>query len=136
MALLTKTGANKILSRIWETGGLTQDMEEDLQRLRDDFDEREGMLRKFGEVYDGEDKDEYDYLPNTTPASDNDWEGKYNEMKQRYITRFFGGDESKIERDRTISEQKEDVKIDSTPQSWDDLVLKADSEEGRLNNAD
>ena len=45
---------NKILRRIMETGGLTPDMEEDIQRLRDDFDERESILKKYGETYDGD----------------------------------------------------------------------------------
>ena len=55
MAILTKTGMDKILRRIMETGGLTEDMERDIDRLRSDFDEREGMLRRYGETYDGED---------------------------------------------------------------------------------
>lgn len=41
MAILTKRGMDKILRRIMETGGLTEDMEKDIDRLRSDFDERE-----------------------------------------------------------------------------------------------
>ncbi len=58
--LLSKTGFDKIMRRIMETGGLTEDMERDVQRLRDEYDEREGILRKYGEAYDGE-ADEYDW---------------------------------------------------------------------------
>ena len=61
MAILTKTGIDKILRRIMETGSLTEDMERDIDRIRSDFDEREGMLRRYGETYDGEDKDEYEW---------------------------------------------------------------------------
>ena len=41
MAILTKRGMDKILRRIMETGGLTEDMEKDIDRLSSDFDERE-----------------------------------------------------------------------------------------------
>lgn len=92
MALLTRRGYMDLLTRIFETGGLTESMEADLQRLKDDFDEREGILRKRGEVYDGEDRDEYDYMERA-----DDWEARYNEMdgkyhalQQRYTERFFG----------------------------------------------
>lgn len=49
----------KILRRIMESGGMTEDMERDVERLKDDFDEREGILKRYGETYDGEDQDEY-----------------------------------------------------------------------------
>ena len=73
MAILTKTGMNKILRRIMETGGLTPDMEEDIQRLRDDFDERESILKKYGETYDGEEADEYEYTPKEEEKDAEEW---------------------------------------------------------------
>lgn len=118
MALLTKRALEKLLRRLWETGGLTPDMEEDLQRLRDDFDEREGILRKYGEVYDGEDRDEYDWTetPTAAEAQSNNWEDKYKEMKQRYIDRFFGGnridDKDTTVLDDTSNEEPMDVTVE------------------------
>lgn len=96
MALLTRRSANNLLQRIWETGGLTPDMEEDIKRLRDDFDEREGILRKYGEVYDGEDKDEYEWTETRSAEEGQrtNWQDEYNRMKQRYIDRFFGGNQT------------------------------------------
>lgn len=64
--LLSKTGIDNILRRIMETGGMTESMEKfkqvelDVARLRADFDERAGILDRYGETYDGEDE-EYDY---------------------------------------------------------------------------
>ena len=57
MAILTRSGMEKILRRIMESGGMTEDMEQDIERLKDDFDEREGILKRYGETYDGEDRD-------------------------------------------------------------------------------
>lgn len=136
--MLTRKGYTGLLQKIWETGGLTPDMEEDVKRLTDDFDEREGMLRKFGEVYDGEDKDEYDYTPHEgdTRRDDNDWEGKYNEMKRRYIERFFGSEDTRAERNETVNDAKEDVQGDASPQTWDELLAKSNNEERKVENAD
>lgn len=69
MALLTKTGVENLLRRIMETGGLTEAMSDDIQRLRDDFDEREGILNRYGESYDGED-DEYEWREREAESSE------------------------------------------------------------------
>lgn len=124
MALLTKTGVNKILRRIMETGGLTDAMENDIKRLKDDFDEREGILKAYGETYDGEDKDEYDFKgkEQSQISTDEDYKGKYEEMKQKYLDRFFGGVGNEVEEIK--EETKEDVKRDGTEQTFEDLFEK------------
>lgn len=124
MALLTKAGVNKILRRIMETGGLTDAMENDIKRLKDDFDEREGILKTYGETYDGEDKDEYDFKgrEQSQISADEDYKGKYEEMKQKYLDRFFGGVGNEVEEIK--EETKEDVKRDGTEQSFEDLFEK------------
>jgi hypothetical protein len=96
------------------SGELTPDMEADFSRLKDELDEREGMLARYGETYDGENK-EYEWVARevetdgTKDGSDDvmqddnendvidtpeenviDWEAKYRELKQRYIDRFMG----------------------------------------------
>lgn len=134
MAILTKTGMNKILRRIMETGGLTPEMEEDIQRLRDDFDEREGILRKYGETYDGEDVDEYDYTgrdtdeiytPKEEEKDAKEWRAKYEEMKARYLDRFFGGVDNK-NFEETMNETREDVGRDGEPQTFDELLERVE----------
>lgn len=135
MAILTRTGMNKILRRIMESGGMTDDMEEDVRRLQDDFDEREGILRKYGETYDGEDRDEYEfserdgtsiYTPREEDKLADDWRIKYEEMKKRYLDRFFGTDEIEDDYFETMRKTREDVKRDGEPQSFDELLERVE----------
>ena len=133
MALLTKTGIKKLLNRLWETGGLSVDMEADIKRLQDDFDEREGMLKRYGEVYDGEDRDEYDFVESPREPEGEDWKGKYEEMKQRYVSRFFNGERDRSNGDAddfetTNSAQEEDVKSDGESKTWDDILYSSDQQ--------
>lgn len=132
MALLTKTGIKNLLNRLWETGGLSGDMEADIKRLQDDFDEREGMLRKYGEVYDGEDREEYEFVEK--PSETEDWKGKYEEMKSRYVNRFFNGEETRKDGDsddfKTVMDgEEEDVREDGETKSFDDLLYESNKQE-------
>jgi hypothetical protein len=145
MAILTKTGMDKILRRIMETGTLTEDMERDIDRIRSDFDEREGMLRRYGETYDGEDMDEYEwrgrddesredsdrddkdiYTPREEAKDYEDWRGRYEEMRQRYLDRFFGGRDEGEEYRENMRETEEDVRRDGEPQTFDELLERTE----------
>lgn len=91
----TRRAYEELLSRLMASGELTPDMEEDFRRLKDELDEREGILARYGETYDGENK-EYDWKPREEEVVDTpkentiDWKARYDEMKQRYIDRFMG----------------------------------------------
>lgn len=144
MAILTKTGMDKILRRIMETGGITEDMEIDVDRIRSDFDEREGILRRYGETYNGEDMDEYEwkerdesqedsdrddkdiYTPREEAKDYEDWRGRYEEMRQRYLDRFFGGRDEGEENQEIMSETEEDVRRDGEPQTFDELLERTE----------
>lgn len=132
MAILTSAGMKKILRRIMETGGLTPEMEKDIERLKNDFDEREGILRKYGEVYDGEDKDEYEYTERDTDTvytpseEENKWRTKYEDMKQRYLDRFFGGSQDSGEFEQIMKETENDVERDGEPQTFDELLERTE----------
>ena len=135
MAILTRSGMTKILRRIMESGGMTDDMEEDVRRLQDDFDEREEILRKYGETYDGEDRDEYEFSERDetsiyTPCEEDKladyWRIKYEEMKKRYLDRFFGTDEIEDDYFETMRKTREDVKRDGEPQSFDELLERVE----------
>lgn len=126
MAILTRSGMTKILRRIMESGGMTDDMEEDVRRLQDDFDEREGILRKYGETYDGEDRDEYEFSEREEDKLADDWRIKYEEMKKRYLDRFFGTDEIEDDYFETMRKTREDVKRDGEPQSFDELLERVE----------
>ena len=128
MAILTRSGMEKILRRIMESGGMTEDMERDVERLKDDFDEREGILKRYGETYDGEDRDEYDYSERddiniyTPKEEEKDWKQEYDNLKERYMDRFFGTSDVKDEFDNTMEDTKEDVKRDGAVQSFVELL--------------
>lgn len=110
----TRAAYEELLTRLMNSGELTPDMEEDFRRLKDELDEREGMLARYGETYDGENK-EYEWVARevetdgTKDGSDDvvqddkendvidtseenviDWEAKYRDLKERYIDRFMG----------------------------------------------
>lgn len=131
MAILTRSGMEKILRRIMESGGMTEDMERDVERLKDDFDEREGILKRYGETYDGEDQDEYEYSGRDdvniyTPREEKDWKKEYDDLKARYMVRFFGTSEVKEDFNDTIEETEEDVKRDGEVQSFDELLERTE----------
>lgn len=107
--MLTKRGYYNILDNIFKTGGLSEDMEQDLDRLKSDYDEREGMLRRYGEVYDGEDKDEYEYREFES-SDKTDWKSKYDDLQERYRKRFFDGSS------RDTYEAGADVDLVDTPE--------------------
>ncbi len=132
MAILTRSGMEKILRRIMESGGMTEDMERDVERLKDDFEEREGILKRYGETYDGEDRDEYVYSERddinvyTPKEEEKDWKQEYDNLKERYMNRFFGTSDVKEEFDDTMEDTKEDVKRDGTVQSFDELLERVE----------
>lgn len=129
MALLTKTGINKILRRIMESGEMTEEMENDISRIQSDFDERTGYLSGFGEVHEGEDIDEYEYTVTETAPPENDsedWETKYNDMRKKYMDRFFGNTQIDDETDMIVLKQEEDIKRDGEPQTFDELLERVE----------
>lgn len=114
----TRQAYEELLARLMASGELTPDMEEDFRRLKDELDEREGILARYGETYDEENK-EYDWKPREeeiidTPKENTiDWKARYDEMKQRYIDRFMGRvKEENLREDLTSGEdegRKEEV---------------------------
>lgn len=132
MAILTRSGMEKILRRIMDSGGMTEDMERDVERLKDDFDEREGILKRYGETYDGEDQDEYEYSGRddiniyTPREEEKDWKKEYDDLKARYMDRFFGNSEVKEDFNDTIEETEEDVKRDGEVQTFDELLERTE----------
>lgn len=131
--LLTKNAMYALLKRIAETGGMTEDMEKDFQRLKDDFDEREGILKKYGEEYDGE-KDEYEYIEKEyNKPSDLDserdvdyWRNQAENYRKRYIDRFFGGDESLIAEEKERSTEEFIETEENEVETYDELLRKDD----------
>lgn len=156
MSLFTKKGYDNILQRIWETGGMTPDMEEDIRRLRDEFDEREGILREYGEEYDVE-QEEYEFRrrnngseisdsgSDTTEITDTedpvsetndrieidnkpDWESRYRKLEQRYKDTFFGRMKPDDDFSEIMEGQVENAVAESAPRSFNELLYSAKTE--------
>ena len=132
MSILTSAGMDKILRRIMESGDINEEMTNDIQRLRDDFNERTSYLERLGTVYSGDDVDEYEFTINEnsnvyTPAErtdiDNSWEMRYNELKKQYLDRFFGGVEQEgVDIQEIMDDTVTDVQRDGEPQTFDELL--------------
>ena len=67
----TRLAYEELLTRLMNSGELTPDMEEDFRRLKDELDEREGMLARYGETYDGENR-EYEWVAREATREDNE----------------------------------------------------------------
>lgn len=91
----------EILKRIIGDRDLTDDMLEDVKKLKDSYDEQQGMS---------------DY-----------WKAKYDDLRGRYIERFFTSPEQIKE------DTEDDVKKDGEVKSFDELF---DDREGDYKNAD
>lgn len=141
---MTKEEHENLLKEIANSGGDTANMLKLLQRLRDDFDEREGMLKRYGEERDkerpeGEEK-EYDRLKEESKEDDKEDGGErrgaygdrprgrnelrdyvsrdeYDRLKRDYIERFFSSPREAEE------DQDEDIRKDSRSDkmSFDEL---------------
>lgn len=156
MALFTKKGYDNILQRIWETGGMTPDMEDDIRRLRDEFDEREGILREYGEEYDGE-QEEYEFrrrnqesvisdtgsdvteITDTEETISNtddrveldnkpDWESRYRKLEQRYKDTFFGRMKPDDDFSEIMEDQISNAVAESAPRSFNELLYSTKNE--------
>lgn len=119
--MLTRSYVNRLLKSIIDAGGLTEDMESALEKLRDDFDEREGILKKYGEVKDGEDIDEYEFevieQAEHSDTTNEDFKTKYEELRQKYRDRFWNGEQKEVVEDtteieETETEETEEIKIE------------------------
>lgn len=90
----------EILKRIIGDRDLTDGMLDDIKKLKDSYDEQQGMA--------------------------NHWKAKYDDLRERYIKRFFTTPEQVKE------DTEEDVKEDGEVKSFDELF---DEREGDYKNA-
>lgn len=97
---MTKSEVYEVLKRLLGDNDPTSDMAKDIRLLKDELDEREGMLEKYRKESDDD---------------NNDWKRKYYDLKKEYVDRFFGIiDESKEDKDDSKTEEIEinEIKID------------------------
>jgi hypothetical protein len=120
--LKTKKGFEELLKRVMASTDLTEELEADMTALREFFNETDAVLRKYGQVYEGEDIDDYEYKENEIVPETSDYETKYKELKQQYIDRFFGGTTP----DEIKEDEIEDIEEDSANKTINDLFNKGE----------
>lgn len=123
---MNKEEYDNLLAEIAETGGPTDKMMELLQKLRDDFDMREGELRSRGEEEDknepGTEAEKEKIVGESIEDNKNDSglrrdplsldmvpKADYDDLKRRYIERFFGKTEDQIEDEKESEDKKKNL---------------------------
>lgn len=124
MALLTGKGMETILRRIMDKSDIEdEEMIADIERLRSDFSEREGILKNYGDVSEGD--DDYEFVEKSREDGD-DWKEKYNRLRKQYTDRFFGSSDVKEDFEEIMDETEEDVERDGTVQTIDELLERVE----------
>lgn len=128
---------SNLLKEIANSGGDTPKMMELLQKLRDDYDEREGMLKKYGEERDaekpeGEEKERKELRKESEEdnredggkrrrAYDGDWvsreefdkmRGEMEKIRKAYIDKYFSTAKQEQEDDVRKDDKSEDMSFD------------------------
>lgn len=88
--MLTPNGFTKLLTGLMSSIELTEEIENMIAQIQNDFEERNAIIEKYGNEYDSE-LDEYEFSEKEIeqPQVD-DYKEKYLELKERYINRFMG----------------------------------------------
>ena len=124
MALLTGKGMESILRRIMDKSDIEdEEMLADIERLRSDFSEREGILKNYGDVSEGD--DDYEFVEKSREDGDG-WKEKYDRLRKQYTDRFFGNSDMKEDFEEIMDDTVEDVKRDGTVQTIDELLERVE----------
>lgn len=128
----TREEYENLLKEIANSGGDTPAMMELLQKLRDDYDEREGLLKRYGEEGDKRapegSEEERDKIRKESEEDNIEDKGErriayddyvpredYEELRKKYIERFFTSP------DKAKRMQKENVMDDGKKRSFEEL---------------
>lgn len=124
MALLTGKGMETILRRIMDKSDIEdEEMIADIERLRSDFSEREGILKNYGDVSEGD--EDYEFIEKAREDGD-EWKEKYDRLRKQYTDRFFGSSDVKEDFEEIMDETVEDVERDGTVQTIDELLERVE----------
>lgn len=124
MALLTGKGMESILRRIMDKSDIEdEEMLADIERLRSDFSEREGILKNYGDISEGD--DDYEFVEKAREDGD-EWKEKYNRLRKQYTDRFFGNSDVEEDFENIMDVTVEDVERDGTVQTIDELLERVE----------
>ena len=101
--MLTLKSINRLLEEIITESDMNENVINKIERIKNDISDRDRFLSQVGNVIDDDTVEDYEYKLNDTNS---DWESKYNELRERYIRRFFDG-ESKAEIEKNDIEDME-----------------------------
>lgn len=127
--MLTRKGMDAILRKIAENSEMYDGFEDDVLMIQNDFDEKDEVLRRYGTVEYGEEDDEYEYKESSVLEDAKvaeEWKGKYEDMRAKYIDRFFGTAKERDEYTTVLNETETDIKRDGTEQTFDELLYRAE----------
>lgn len=86
----TAKGIQDILKKIMSCCEITEDLANDFETLKNDCEEKESLLNQCG-VLSSEGSDDCTFTPKETDSNECEYKQKFDDLKQQYIDRFFGG---------------------------------------------
>lgn len=120
--MLTREAIDGIVSRIMDTGGLTEDMSRDVRLLKDELDERDGMLRSYGEMKDrGDGEVQFEDRAN---ADYQTLRSRYDTLYNRY-TDSFQNRHSAHETDESFEQVERKTDTDYSLVTIDGLIVSS-----------
>lgn len=125
--MLTLAAINKILKKILENSDLGEEISNDIESIKNAVQDRDTILKNYGDVPDTEDLEEFDFVEREKETnSTDDYKSKYDALRKQYVERFFGGKPKEAE--EIIEDQMEDLEKDEKPLTFDDLLEKTEGE--------
>lgn len=108
----TRKGYGALITTLGEKYAEDDETMETLRAISADLDEKMDVIDNVGIAYDA-DLDEYEYAPKEINQEGNssEWEAKYNELRSKYVARFFSkNEECQTESEETEAEEPEEKK--------------------------
>lgn len=110
--MLTPNGFKNTLASLLMGVELTEELENVVSVLQNDFDERNVIIEKYGNEYDSE-LESYDFVEKTNENIEDGYKEKYLALKEKYINRFMGKElENNDENVTDENENDENVTIE------------------------
>ena len=111
--MLTPNGFKNTLASLLMGVELTEELENVVSVLQNDFDERNVIIEKYGNEYDSE-LENYDFVEKTNENIDDGYKEKYLTLKEKYINRFMGkelGNDENVTDENVTDENENDENV-------------------------
>lgn len=112
--MLTPNGFKNTLASLLMGVELTEELENAVSILQNDFEERNVIIEKYGNKYDC-DLDSYDFVEKTNENNNGeDYREKYLTLKEKYVNRFMGkelGNDENVTDENVTDENENDENV-------------------------